>query len=420
MPNRKERKRLQKQAATRHNAAQQRLQERSTGVIAAGRPEKIPNVVAALPGACVDDLSHSEITEAKASICTSSEEIFGDFRKTDSVDVPGNDLDDLNLADERTHMGTMEEEPGRCNSSMEAFSHGDDADDFNLADELTHMGTMEGEPGRCNSSMEEVWHQTDSADVPGDDIDDLNLADGFGHAAKTDSPDVETCDEFEAPSSSSPSTPKCEEGHEEEVKEEELLESCDAIECLICMEEIGDERPLADITSWDLENHTNVSPDCRVVAHVCGECLVDYVSMYEQDPEKEGGFPCPLCCVPLREPSGENIARKIARNTCANIEKSSEKFQTDVASFMDFMAYGSGNRSLARHKLGELEKFARAERESFNAVPKTMSSQTWYVNARFVQHQNYDRYRQARVRYREVFPARPTARVGDAVVSTNP
>mmetsp|Transcript_85749 Transcript_85749/g.135425 ORF Transcript_85749/g.135425 Transcript_85749/m.135425 type:complete len:310 (-) Transcript_85749:17-946(-) len=212
---------------------------------------------------------------------------------------------------------------------------------------------------------------------------------------KIDSADVETDEEVEINAA-------CMLFSEEEEDDDNPGESGDSIECLICMEELGENRPLLDITAWDLENHANISPLCRVTEHICGECLEYYVNTHERDPEREGSFPCPLCHVDLRSPIEENKVRK----ACAKICSSSTKLMADYAAFLDYLK-AIPNRSFAKVQLFNLGKLAKSGKDSLDAAPESVTSESWYVDACRTQKHNYECYRKAKRQYRDVFPPSP-------------
>lgn len=177
--------------------------------------------------------------------------------------------------------------------------------------------------------------------------------------------------------------------------------------CLYCFEPIGSHRPAADTVAWDRQAHENASPQCGFFTQSCADCLEDFINRHEQEPEKLGSYPCPLCRFALREPTMENVARC----ACAKSLRASEQFHGECQALLDSLndAHALPGRLIARGKRDELGMRDKARKTALEEVPDMFKSETWCQQA----HANYSRdsslYRKARRSYRMLWPGQPAA-----------
>lgn len=176
----------------------------------------------------------------------------------------------------------------------------------------------------------------------------------------------------------------------------------DEVVCLICLESIEEDNPAADIATWDIQYHSTTSPGCGVFSQCCGTCLQDFVNKHETDPDRTGSAPCPLCSVGLREPTMENLARR----TCAESMRGSERFRSDGAALLELLrpANAPHDRIATRRQLGTLTTRDQQRKTALEALPEVYRSELWYKQAWTCYETDHNSYRKVRRRYREVWP----------------
>jgi hypothetical protein len=186
--------------------------------------------------------------------------------------------------------------------------------------------------------------------------------------------------------------------------------------CLYCYEPLDAENPIVDSASWDTEEHAKASPDCGVFGQSCHSCLLSFVNEHEQDPKKEGRYPCPLCRVSIREPAMKNIAHR----TCKRAAQGSAVFQQDCRAYLEMLKPENTPHSKAtsrqqRIALQERDASCKTELES---LPDIFRDEPWYKEALARYTEDHKLYRKVRARYYELWPR--TVPAAPAASSGNP
>lgn len=189
-------------------------------------------------------------------------------------------------------------------------------------------------------------------------------------------------------------------------------------DCCLCLEPVI--RSAATIASLDMSQHDAKNAevtDEHPLAHVCfirdrtcADCLLDMLASYEQDYKKSAnGCPCPLCKIPLREISQENMALRAMKRFAAE----SPSFRADCRELNSIVAdatRASGHeqaqaqmRHRARQLLRSLAERNKTRKEELGPIKKFQSA-PWYREARLTYNGDEKAFQNARENYRQLWP----------------